>query len=210
MAERIEISVLTLGGKGSSLPSSSAAASGRAQLRIEVKMLLETVWNSVAWEVVTAFAALEPVELTEKIQAVGANGDNPKPEKKMKVSKEKRRCCMSGLLIWVGDFLSLFDLKDPEFDVFLSEIKVSIESTEEGRKKAFSVIEEVSERHCATALATPAFEWRETLMGEYGEGSKLIDELADQGAKLFSLRYHSSVSFARYVVDIGLTFFKAC
>ncbi|KAI9082115.1 hypothetical protein K1719_035855 [Acacia pycnantha] len=157
-----------------------------------------------------SFAALEPVELTEKIQAVGANGDNPKPEKKMK-KKRGDAVDMSGLLeIWVGDFLSLFDLKDPEFDVFLSEIKDFIESTEEGRKKAFSVIEEVSERHCATALATPAFEWRETLMGEYGEGSKLIDELADQGAKLFSLRYHSSVSFARYVVDIGLTFFKAC
>ncbi|KAI9082100.1 hypothetical protein K1719_035840 [Acacia pycnantha] len=43
----------------------------------KVKMLLETVWNIVAWEVVT----LEPVELTEKIQAVGANGDNTKPEK---------------------------------------------------------------------------------------------------------------------------------
>ncbi|KAI9082133.1 hypothetical protein K1719_035924 [Acacia pycnantha] len=49
----------------------------------EMKMLLETVWNIVAWEVVTAFAALELVELTkkiqeltEKIQAVGESGDN--------------------------------------------------------------------------------------------------------------------------------------
>lgn len=48
------------------------------------------------------------------------------------------------------------------------------------RKKAFSVIEEVFERHGATALDTPVFELRETLMGKYGEDSKLIYDLADQ------------------------------
>lgn len=48
------------------------------------------------------------------------------------------------------------------------------------RKKAFSVIEEVFERHGATALDTPVFELRETLTGKYGEDSKLIYDLADQ------------------------------
>lgn len=48
------------------------------------------------------------------------------------------------------------------------------------RKRAFSIIEEVFERHGATALDTPAFELRETLMGKYGEDSKLIYDLADQ------------------------------
>lgn len=48
------------------------------------------------------------------------------------------------------------------------------------RKKAFSIIEDVFERHGATALDTPAFELRETLMGKYGEDSKLIYDLADQ------------------------------
>lgn len=48
------------------------------------------------------------------------------------------------------------------------------------RKKAFSIIEGVFERHGATALDTPAFELRETLMGKYGEDSKLIYDLADQ------------------------------
>lgn len=48
------------------------------------------------------------------------------------------------------------------------------------RKKAFSIIEEVFERHGATALDTPVFELRETLMGKYGEDSKLIYDLADQ------------------------------
>ncbi|KAI9075018.1 hypothetical protein K1719_043068 [Acacia pycnantha] len=216
----------------------------------EVKILLETVWNIVAWEVVTAFAALEPLELTEKIQAVGANGDNTKPEtkneKKKKVllgkgnsvilqiikdrlqNKRGDAVDMSGLLeIWVGDFLSLFDLKDPEFDVFLSKIKDFIESNESRRlpkipkgtrdfakeqmtvrKKAFSVIEEVFERHGATALDTPVFELRETLMGKYGEDSKLIYDLADQGGELCSLRYDLTVPFARYVAMNGLTSFK--
>lgn len=48
------------------------------------------------------------------------------------------------------------------------------------RKKAFLIIEEVFERHGATALDTPVFELRETLMGKYGEDSKLIYDLADQ------------------------------
>lgn len=48
------------------------------------------------------------------------------------------------------------------------------------RKKAFAIIEEVFERHGATALDTPVFELRETLMGKYGEDSKLIYDLADQ------------------------------
>ena len=48
------------------------------------------------------------------------------------------------------------------------------------REKAFSIIVEVFKRHGAMALDTPAFELRETLMGKYGEDSKLIYDLADQ------------------------------
>ena len=48
------------------------------------------------------------------------------------------------------------------------------------RKKVFAIIEEVFERHGATALDTPVFELRDTLMGKYGEDSKLIYDLADQ------------------------------
>lgn len=51
------------------------------------------------------------------------------------------------------------------------------------RKKAFSIITKVFERHCATALDTPAFELKETLTGKYGEDSKLIYDLADQVSK---------------------------
>jgi histidyl-tRNA synthetase len=48
------------------------------------------------------------------------------------------------------------------------------------RKGAFSLIEGVFEKHGAMALDSPVFEMRETLMGEYGEDSKLISDLADQ------------------------------
>ena len=76
------------------------------------------------------------------------------------------------------------------------------------RKKAFSIIEQVFERHGATALDTPVFELRETLMGKYGEDSKLIYDLADQGGELCSLRYDLTVPFARFMAMNGLTSLK--
>lgn len=48
------------------------------------------------------------------------------------------------------------------------------------REKAFSIITDIFKRHGATCLDTPVFEMRETLMGKYGEDSKLIYDLADQ------------------------------
>lgn len=49
------------------------------------------------------------------------------------------------------------------------------------RRHAFCVIERCFARHGAVAIDTPVFELRETLMGKYGEDSKLIYDLADQG-----------------------------
>ena len=44
------------------------------------------------------------------------------------------------------------------------------------------------QRHGAVAIDTPVFELRETLTGKYGEDSKLIFDLADQGGEICSLR----------------------
>jgi histidyl-tRNA synthetase len=52
------------------------------------------------------------------------------------------------------------------------------------RAHAFRVIERAFARHGAVAIDTPVFELRETLTGKYGEDSKLIYDLADQGALL--------------------------
>ncbi|KAM6550181.1 hypothetical protein CsatB_021857 [Cannabis sativa] len=137
-------------------------------------------------------------------------------------------CGSSGLLEkWVEDLLSFMDPKDIEFDSLLIKVKEIVESNETRRlpklpkgtrdfakeqmairKKAFSIIEDVFERHGATALDTPVFELRETLMGKYGEDSKLIFDLADQGGELCSLRYDLTVPFARFVAMNGITSFK--
>lgn len=127
----------------------------------------------------------------------------------------------------VKDLLSFLDPKASGFDNLLKKIKDIVESNESRRlpklpkgtrdfakeqmtirKQAFSIIESVFERHGATTLDTPAFELRETLTGKYGEDSKLIFDLADQGGELYSLRYDLTVPFARYVAMNGLTSFK--
>ncbi|XP_023536635.1 histidine--tRNA ligase, cytoplasmic-like [Cucurbita pepo subsp. pepo] len=132
-----------------------------------------------------------------------------------------------GLENSVKDLLSFLDPKASEFDNLLMKIREIVESNESRRlpklpkgtrdfakeqmairKKAFSIIEGVFERHGATALDTPAFELRETLMGKYGEDSKLIYDLSDQGGELCSLRYDLTVPFARYVAMNGITSFK--
>ncbi|XAR74062.1 Histidine--tRNA ligase [Bertholletia excelsa] len=128
---------------------------------------------------------------------------------------------------WVQDLLSFFNPKHFGFQCLLNRVKEIVESNESRRlpklpkgtrdfakeqmairEKAFSIIVEVFKRHGAMALDTPVFELRETLMGKYGEDSKLIYDLADQGGELCSLRYDLTVPFARYVAMNGITSFK--
>lgn len=125
------------------------------------------------------------------------------------------------------DLMSLLDPKHLSFPMLLEKVKEIVESNENRRlpklpkgtrdfakeqmairEKAFSIIVSVFKRHGATALDTPAFELRETLMGKYGEDSKLVYDLADQGGELCSLRYDLTVPFARYVAMNGITSFK--
>ena len=49
------------------------------------------------------------------------------------------------------------------------------------RDQAFKTIAGVFELHGAVAIDTPVFELKETLTGKYGEDSKLIYDLKDQG-----------------------------
>lgn len=51
--------------------------------------------------------------------------------------------------------------------------------------------------HCYPLLS-------QTLTGKYGEDSKLIYDLADQGGELLALRYDLTVPFARYLALHGL------
>ena len=67
------------------------------------------------------------------------------------------------------------------------------------REEAFQAIRRVFKRHGAVEIDTPVFETKELLTGKYGEDSKLIYDLADQGGELLSLRYDLTVPFARYL-----------
>eukprot|EP00736_Rhodelphis_marinus_P004743 Rmarinus@m.22933 len=67
------------------------------------------------------------------------------------------------------------------------------------REKTFKIVTDVFKRHGAESIDTPVFELKETLTGKYGEDSKLIYDLADQGGELLALRYDLTVPFARYL-----------
>lgn len=62
-------------------------------------------------------------------------------------------------------------------------------------------VREVFKRHGGVTIDTPVFELKDILAGKYGEDSKLIYDLADQGGELCSLRYDLTVPFARYVAQ---------
>ncbi|RPA79021.1 histidyl-tRNA synthetase [Ascobolus immersus RN42] len=67
------------------------------------------------------------------------------------------------------------------------------------RDKIFQTITTVFKKHGAQTIDTPVFELKEILSGKYGEDSKLIYDLADQGGEITSLRYDLTVPFARYL-----------
>ncbi|KAH6936511.1 hypothetical protein HPB50_018628 [Hyalomma asiaticum] len=67
------------------------------------------------------------------------------------------------------------------------------------REKVFSTIISCFKRHGGESIDTPVFELKDTLTGKYGEDSKLIYDLADQGGEILSLRYDLTVPFARFL-----------
>lgn len=67
------------------------------------------------------------------------------------------------------------------------------------RDQAFQIIRRVFKSHGAVEIDTPVFELKDTLTGKYGEDSKLIYDLADQGGELLALRYDLTVPFARFL-----------
>ncbi|RVD93060.1 histidyl-tRNA synthetase [Tubulinosema ratisbonensis] len=62
-----------------------------------------------------------------------------------------------------------------------------------------SKIIKIFKLHGAVNIDTPTFELRDLLVNKYGEESKLIFDLEDQGGDICSLRYDLTVSFSRYL-----------
>ncbi|XP_058444126.1 histidine--tRNA ligase isoform X2 [Malaya genurostris] len=67
------------------------------------------------------------------------------------------------------------------------------------RQRIFDKVIAVFKKHGAETIDTPVFELKEVLTGKYGEDSKLIYDLKDQGGEILALRYDLTVPFARYV-----------
>lgn len=55
------------------------------------------------------------------------------------------------------------------------------------REKVFKAVTEAFKRHGAETIDTPVFELKDTLTGKYGEDSKLIYDLADQGGEILGI-----------------------
>ncbi|XP_026668452.1 histidine--tRNA ligase, cytoplasmic isoform X1 [Ceratina calcarata] len=67
------------------------------------------------------------------------------------------------------------------------------------RLGALDKIIAVFKKHGGETIDTPVFELKEVLTGKYGEDSKLIYDLKDQGGEILALRYDLTVPFARYL-----------
>ncbi|XP_046395364.1 histidine--tRNA ligase, cytoplasmic isoform X2 [Ischnura elegans] len=76
------------------------------------------------------------------------------------------------------------------------------------RNRVLDKIITVFKKHGAETIDTPIFELKEVLTGKYGEDSKLIYDLADQGGEILSLRYDLTVPFARYLAMNKITNIK--
>jgi histidyl-tRNA synthetase len=67
------------------------------------------------------------------------------------------------------------------------------------REAVFDIIRTVFKNHNAKEIDTPVFELKHILTDKYGEDSKLIYDLEDQGGELCALRYDLTVPFARWL-----------
>lgn len=69
------------------------------------------------------------------------------------------------------------------------------------RQQMFSKIQSVFERFGFLPLSTPVLEYREILMGKYGEDEKLVYSFKDNGDRDVAMRYDLTVPLARYVAQ---------
>lgn len=93
---------------------------------------------------------------------------------------------LAGNLVVHCSRLAFFKRHGAPISIFQHALMLSLHSIS---LQAFGIITSVFKRHGAVAIDTPVFELRETLMGKYGEDSKLIYDLADQGGEALSLRF---------------------
>lgn len=67
------------------------------------------------------------------------------------------------------------------------------------REYVESLVKDCFTSYGGSQLDTPVFERKDVLTDKYGEDSKLIFDLQDQGGEQLSLRYDHTVPLARYL-----------
>lgn len=73
------------------------------------------------------------------------------------------------------------------------------------REKVFDTVINTFKRHGAETIDTPVFELKDTLTGKYGEDSKLIYDLKDQGGEILG-QSKSTYSIIRFVTIVVCCF----
>ncbi|KAL8621046.1 hypothetical protein ACOMHN_040571 [Nucella lapillus] len=150
-----------------------------------------------------AESGADRVAIQEQIKVQGSVVRQLKTEKapKEKIDEEVSR--LLALKAQLGDNgPKKFVLKTPKGTRDYNPQQMAI------REEVFAKIIRCFKRHGAETIDTPVFELKETLTGKYGEDSKLIYDLADQGGEITSLRYDLTVPFARYLAMNKVTNIK--
>ncbi|KAJ3162258.1 Cytoplasmic and mitochondrial histidine tRNA synthetase [Geranomyces variabilis] len=109
---------------------------------------------------------------------------------------------LGGSLAEKAEEVKSFTLKTPKGTKDYDQKDMAI------REEIFSKITTVFKRHGAITIDTPVFELKDILLGKYGEDTKLIYDLEDQGGEKCSLRYDLTVPFARYLAQNGVSNLK--
>ncbi|XP_076337562.1 histidine--tRNA ligase-like isoform X2 [Tachypleus tridentatus] len=142
--------------------------------------------------------------LLESIKQQGDVIRNMKTQKaeKEKIDREVAKLLEMKAMLGEEGGPQKFTLKTPKGTKDYGPQQMSI------REHMFNTIVSCFKRHGAETIDTPVFELKETLTGKYGEDSKLIYDLADQGGEILSLRYDLTVPFARYLAMNKVTNLK--
>ncbi|KAJ3064002.1 hypothetical protein HDU98_000239 [Podochytrium sp. JEL0797] len=176
---------------------SSSAASPAATPKAEHKAPSTTAPKSAA---VSGDIAAQIRTVTETIKALKASkADAALIKDQVALLKTLNAQKNAGV---TDDATKKFDLKTPKGTRDFVPEEMAI------RESMFAAISGVFKRHGAVTIDTPVFELKEILTGKYGEDSKLIYDLKDQGGELSSLRYDLTVPFARFLAMHGISNIK--
>ncbi|CAG8528368.1 9714_t:CDS:10, partial [Scutellospora calospora] len=150
--------------------------------KIRALKLLKTDQKTVETEVATLLDLKK--QLASLIGEDNSENFSGRSRKRSPVSSKSLTECIYSVVLYIGTR----DYNEKEMAI---------------RENIFSTIISIFKKHGAVTIDTPVFELKEILSGKYGEDSKLIFDLEDQGGEKCSLRYDLTVPFARFLAMNG-------